>query len=52
MPDDRPTSETIPLAIWLEELGGILGPSGGLGPTDDLCPRRSVAQRCARFSYN
>jgi hypothetical protein len=35
MPDDRPTSETIPLAIWLEALGGILGPSGGPGPTDE-----------------
>ena len=35
MPDDRPTSESIPLATWLEALGGILGPSGGPGPTDD-----------------
>ena len=35
MPDDRSTSETIPLAIWLKELGGLLGPSGGPGPTDE-----------------
>lgn len=35
MPEERPTSEAIPLAIWLEELGGILGPSGGPGLTDE-----------------
>jgi hypothetical protein len=33
MPGDRPTSESIPLAEWLEKLGGILGPSGGPGAT-------------------
>jgi hypothetical protein len=35
MPDDRPTSESIPLAVWLEKLGGILGPPGGPGLSDD-----------------
>lgn len=35
MPDDRPTNEPVPLAVWLEELGGILGPPGGPGPTDE-----------------
>jgi len=35
MPDDRPTNELVPLAAWLKELGGILGPSGGLGLTDE-----------------
>jgi len=35
MPDDHPTNELVPLAAWLEELGGILGPSGGLGLTDE-----------------
>ena len=35
MPDDRPASESIPLAQWLEKLGGILGPSGGPGLRDD-----------------
>jgi hypothetical protein len=35
MPGDRPASEGIPLADWLEKLGGILGPSGGPGLSDE-----------------
>jgi hypothetical protein len=35
MPDERPASEPIPLAVWLEELGDILGPSGGPGLTEE-----------------
>lgn len=35
MPEERPRSDTIPLAIWLEELASILGPSGGPGLTDE-----------------
>ena len=35
MPDDRPASEMIPLALWLEKLGGILGPSGGPGLSEE-----------------
>ena len=35
MPGDRPTRETFPLTQWLETLGGILGPSGGPGLTEE-----------------
>jgi hypothetical protein len=35
MPDDRPTNELVPLAVWLVVLGGILGPSGGPGLTEE-----------------
>lgn len=35
MSDDRPTSEAIPLAVWLENLGGILGPPGGPGLSEE-----------------
>jgi hypothetical protein len=39
MPDDRPASESIPLADWLKKLGSILGPSGSLGLSDEEADR-------------
>jgi hypothetical protein len=35
MPDDRPASESIPLADLAQEAGSILGPSGSLGLSDE-----------------
>lgn len=35
MPEDRPTRESIPLTQWFETLGGILGPSGGPGLSEE-----------------
>lgn len=35
MPEDRLTGEPIPLTEWLEDLGDILGPTGGLGLTEE-----------------
>jgi hypothetical protein len=55
MPDDRLASEPIPLALWLEKLGGISGPSGGPGhsqeePTALLDIARSAAHTSERIA--
>jgi hypothetical protein len=58
MPDDRSMSESVPLADWLKELGGFLGPSGGPGlpaPTDEeqaalLDLARVAAHNCERIA--
>ena len=35
MPGDRPTTDPVPLAVWLEKIGDTLGPSGGPGLTEE-----------------